>query len=197
MKTARLTVILAIGFLCFAAFAQDKSAPKKKADAAASMPMPQPAPEMKELRDLIGTWSTAETMEPMPWMPSGGKSTGTNIVRLGPGGFSVLMEQNSKGMMGSFRGHGVITWDPNEKVYKMVWADSMTPGVVIETGRIQRDALVYTGETFMMGKKVSIRDVISERTPASYTMTSYMNDGSGEKKMMTIKFTKQESAAKK
>ena len=161
------------------------------------MPMPKPAAEMKDLRDLVGTWSTSETMEPSPWMPSGGSSTGTNTVRLGPGGFSVLMEQNSKGAMGAFRGHGVLTWDPNEKVYKMVWADSMTPGIVIETGRKQGDTLVYTGEAYMMGKKVSIKDVISDRTATSYTLTSFMNDGSGEKKMMTIKFTKQESAAKK
>jgi len=48
-----------------------------------------------------------------------------------------------------------------------------------------------------MGKKMSVKDVISDRTPTSYTLTSYMNDGSGEKLTMTIKFTKQEAPAKK
>jgi hypothetical protein len=47
----------------------------------------------------------------------------------------------------------------------------------------------------MGGKKMSIRDVVSDRTPTSYTLTSFMNDGAGEKKSMTIKFTKQEAPA--
>ena len=49
----------------------------------------------------------------------------------------------------------------------------------------------------LIGKKTSVKDVISDRTPASYTLTSYMNDGSGEKKVITIKFTKQESPSAK
>jgi hypothetical protein len=152
---------------------------------------------MKVLTDYVGTWSTQETFEKSPMMPEGGSATGTNVTRLGPGGFSIIMDHNSKSAMGNFRGHAVETWDPNEKVYKMVWVDSMTPGAVMSTGKKEGDALVYRGETMMMGKKVSFRDVISDKTPTSFTLTSYMNDGSGEKKSMTIKFTKQESAAKK
>jgi hypothetical protein len=200
MKTTRWITVLAAGLLCLAAIAQDKSASKKKAmppTGAAGMAMPKPAPEMKELRDLVGTWSTDEKFEPSPFMPSGGTATGTNTVRLGPGGFSVLMEQRSKSSMGPFSGHGVLTWDPNEKAYKTVWADSMTPGVVMSTGHKEADAIVYNGEAMVMGKKMSVKDVISDRTPTSYTLTSYMNDGSGEKLMMTIKFTKQEAPAKK
>ena len=161
------------------------------------MPMPKPAAEMKDLRDLVGSWTTEENYEKSPFMPEGGAGTGTNTVRLGPGGFSVLMEQRSKSAMGSFSGHGVLTWDPNEKAYKTVWADSMTPGVVTESGHKEGDTIVYTGDAMMMGKKVAIKDVISDRTPTSYTLTSYMNDGSGEKKMGTIKFTKAEPAAAK
>ena len=77
----------------------------------------------------------------------------------------------------------------------MVWADSMTPGLIFETGHKEADTMVFTGETMMMGKKMSIKDVISDRTPTSYTLTSYYNDGSGEKKAMTIKLTKQEAPA--
>ena len=197
MKTATFASIFAAGLLCLTALAQDKPAGKKKSDGAASMQPPKPAPEMKELRDLIGTWSTDETFDPSPWMPSGGTATGTNTVRLGPGGFSVIMEQSSKSAMGAFRGHGVMTWDPNEKIYKFVWADSMTPGIVTETGRKEGDTFVWSGHAMMMGKKVSVKDVLTDRTPTSYTLTSYMNDGSGEKKTMTIKLTKKEAPAKK
>jgi Protein of unknown function (DUF1579) len=197
MKTTRLIVILAAGLLCLSA--DDKTPAKKKStgSAASSMPMPKPGPEMKELSYMVGTWATDEKFEPTPYMPSGGSATGTNTVRLGPGGFSVLMDQRSKSSMGPFTGHGVFSWDPNAKAYKFVWIDSMTPGIVTETGHKEGDTFVYTGETMMMGKKVAIKDVVSDRTPTSYTLTSYMNDGSGEKKVMTIKLTKQEPAAKK
>jgi hypothetical protein len=47
----------------------------------------------------------------------------------------------------------------------------------------------------MNGKKIGIKDVISDRAPTSFNLTSFANDGSGEKQMMSIKFTKQESAA--
>jgi len=197
MKTTRLIVIFAVGLLCLSA--DDKTPAKKKStgSAASSMPMPKPGPEMKELSYMLGTWATDEKFEPSPFMPSGGSATGTNTVRLGPGGFSILMEQRSKSTMGPFTGHGVFTWDANGNVYKSTWVDSMTPGMVVETGRKEGANLVFTGEATMMGKKMTIKDVMSDRTAASYTLTSYMNDGSGEKKVMTIKLTKQESPAKK
>jgi len=192
MKTIGLT-LLAAGLLCFTASPQEKSATKKKS-ADAGMSMPKPAAEMKELRVLVGTWSTDETFEPSPFMP-GGTATGTNTVRLGPGGFTVLMDQRSKSTMGPFAGHGVLTWDPNEKAYKTVWADSMAPGVTVDTGHKESDNIVYTGEVTMGGKKIATKTVISDRTPTSYTLTGYANDGSGEKKTMTIKFTKKEAEA--
>ena len=196
-RTTRITCVLTAGLLCFAASAQDKPAGKKKSAAPAGMASPKPAPEMKELRDLIGTWTSDEKFEVSPFMPSGGTGSGTNTVRLGPGGFTVVMDQRSKSAMGTFTGHGILTWDPNEKAYKTVWADSMTPGVMTETGHKEGDNVVMTGEMMMMGKKIAVKDVISDRTPTSYTLTSYMNDGSGEKKVMTVKYTKQESTAGK
>jgi Protein of unknown function (DUF1579) len=198
MNMTKSIFVLAAGLLCCAAFAQD--APKKKAGgapAAGGMQMPKPGQEMKDIRDLVGTWATEEKYEQSPFMPSGGTGTGSNTTRLGPGGFSLLMDQRSKNAMGSFNGHGIIVWDANAKAYKMVWVDSMTPGVVTETGHKEGDNLVFTGETMMMGKKYAIKDVISDRTPTSYTLTSYMNDGSGEKLSMTAKATKQEAPAAK
>src|SRR5256885_17210997 len=104
-----LPIILA-GVLCAIGFAEDK-APAKKAPAASAAPaMPKPGPEMKELRDLIGSWTTDEKFEQTPFMPAG-TGAGVNTTRLGPGGFSVIMDQRSKGSMGSFTGHGRFAWD--------------------------------------------------------------------------------------
>ncbi len=65
-----------------------------------------------------------------------------------------------------------------------------------ETRKKEGGNCVWKGDVSMMGKKYAVRDVVSDRTPTSYTLTSYMNAGSGEKKVMTIKATKQESAKK-
>ncbi len=195
MKT--LITLFTAALLCSSAGAQDTSAPKKGKSAAptASGPaMPKPASEMKDLRALVGIWNTELTFEQTPMMPAG-TSTGTNTVRLGPGGFTVLLEERSKGSLGTSSGHGVLTWDPKENAYKTYWSDSMTPGVTISTGHKEGENIVYTSEVMMGGKKMSIRDVVSDRTPTSYTLTEFMNDGSGEKKSMTIKFTKQEASA--
>jgi uncharacterized protein (DUF2147 family) len=188
--TVILTTILVGGVLCVAASAQDT---KKKAAAppAGAMAMAKPAPEMKALRALIGTWTTDEAYEASPMGPAG-TGSGTNTVRLGPGGFSVLVEQRSKGSMGAFAGHGVYSWDPEQKAYKAAWVDSMTPGLTTQAGHMEGENLVFTGEATVAGKKISMRDVWSDFTPTSHLLTSYNNDGSGEKKMMTIKFIKQE-----
>jgi hypothetical protein len=195
MKT--LITLFTAALLCSSAVAQEKSEANKKkstASTASGPAMPKPASEMKDLRALVGTWNIEVTFEQTPMMP-GGTATGTNTVRLGPGGFTVLMENRSKGSWGALSGHGVLTWDPNEKAYKTYWSDSMTPGVTISTGHQEGENIVYTGEVMMGGKKMSIRDVVSDRTPTSYTMTEFMNDGSGEKQSMTIKCTKQEASA--
>src|SRR5438034_656690 len=68
-KFAYLTLLAAAG-LSITGAAQDKSsAPKKSADNAA-MSMPKPAPEMKELRGMIGTWTSDEQYEVSPFMPA-------------------------------------------------------------------------------------------------------------------------------
>jgi hypothetical protein len=186
-----LTAILAAALLCLSAAAQEKSTPKKSAP---MPPMPKPAPEMNELRQLAGNWTSDEQYEANPMSPAG-TGSGTNVARLGPGGFSILMEQRSKGTMGNFSGHGVYSWDPAEKIYKVAWVDSMTPGIASETGKKEGDTLVFTGSAMVNGKKVALRDVWSDFTPTSHTLTSYANDGTGEKKVMTVKFTKAEPAA--
>jgi hypothetical protein len=190
-------MLLLAGLCGLALCAQDKPAAKKKTESAAAGALPKPAPEMKELRELIGTWSYDEAWEPSFLLPNSGTGTGTVTARLGPGGFTVLMDLQVKNTMGAYRGHGMLTWDPTEKAYGMVFVDSGTPGFQILTGHKEGDNLVFTAQPVLMGKKVEIKDVISNRTPTSYTFTTYVNDGSGEKKADTMKFTRQASPAPK
>ena len=194
-RTVPLSISL-LAILCgLVLCAQDKPAAEKKTESAAAGGLPGPAPEMKELREMIGTWTIEEAFEPSPMMPNSGTGTGTFTARLGPGGFTVLMDLQDKTTMGASSGHGMVTWDPTEKAYGFLWVSSDTPGFQILTGHKEGDNLVFTAQPVLMGKKVEVKDVIAHRTPTSYTFTSYMNDGSGEKKATTIKFTRQASPA--
>ena len=178
--------------------ADEKQKGSEKKPAGAGMMAPKPGPEARDLRVLVGTWTTNDTFEKIEGMMPGGEGTSTETVTPGPGGYSVIMHiKSTSGPMPNFRGMGVLTWDANEKAYKMAWVDSMTPGMILETGQKEGNDIVMHGEMSMGGKKIKTKDVISDRTPTSYTLTSYMDDGSGEKKTMTVKATKEEAKATK
>jgi hypothetical protein len=145
--------------------------------------MPKPAAELKPLTDMIGTWDVEESHEPSPWMPQASKGKGVATVTKGPGGLSVITEYKSTaGPLPSFHGHGISTWDANEKVYKTVWTDVMTPGIVVSTGRKEGEQLIYNSQVQMGPQKLAVREVVSDITPTSFTSTTYIVD----KKVMTL-----------
>jgi len=189
--------VIAIICVLSAAAADDKAKNADKKPAAGMMP-PKPSPEARQLRDLVGTWKTTDTFEKIEGMMPGGEGTSTETITLGPGGYSVIMHiKGTAGPMASFRALGVLTWNPDEKAYKMGWVDSMTPGINVGTGHKEGSDLVMTSEVKMGGKTYKTKDVMSDWTPTAYTLTSYMDDGTGEKKTMTIKATKEEAKTSK
>ena len=151
----------------------------------------KPSPEMEKLKSLVGTWSVAMKFEASEMGP-GGEATGTDTVTLGPGGLSVVGDFKAEtGPMGSFSGHGITTWDEQEKVYKAFWVDSMTPGAIAMTGRWKGNSLVFTGEYTHMGKKIGMKQVTSDITPTSNTVAMDVSENGGPmKRVMTFKYTK-------
>jgi len=197
----RKLLMCAAIFALTAAAADDKAPDAKTAktgnngqmEGMKRMPVP---PEARELRKLVGTWKSTDTYEKIEGMMPGGEGESINKTESGPGGYSIVMHMQSlTGPMAKFRGLGVLAWNPDEKVYKMAWVESAMPGLMIETGTMEGNDLVLRGEVQMMGKTYKVRDVMSDMTPTSYTLNSYMDDGSGEKHVMTVKATKEAGAA--
>jgi len=80
MKKPKKTGILLLLVISFLATAQNKEAPK-----------PRPAPEMQRVaKMLVGTWKVEEDWVTGGSKPQGGKETAHSVIRLGPGGFSVI-----------------------------------------------------------------------------------------------------------
>ncbi len=175
---------------------QGKEAEKKPGGQGMPM-MVKASPEIQKLIKMFaGTWTASQKIEPSEFMP-GGSGTGTDTVKAGPGGNSLLSDYRSKSAMGSFSGHGIIYWEPKRQVYSSVWCDSMSPEgcEVGATGKWEGSDLVFNSEGEMMGKKFQSKQVYTDIKPDSYTfyIDSSM-DGGPMKRFLTITYTRKPSA---
>jgi len=162
--------------------------------AAAQTDSSKPAPEMERLIKMwTGHWTTVELFEPSDEMPKGKQDKGAETMRPGPGSLSLIGDYESHGAP---FGHMVVAWIPKEKVYKSYWTDLSQPCVSISTGKWEGEKLVFTSVDESTGKKTLTRDIYSDITPTSFTDTLESGPVGGPmKKILTVKYTKQETAA--
>ena len=124
----------------------------------------EPAPEMKKLSALVGTWQLTEAWsEPVRWkrgayegVPGPGGS-GTLTVRPGPGGFSVLLDYDARNPMGRVTALTVLAWDPARKLYELDEIHSAFPAVLHLTGKFEGGDLVFRGKSGRTGKVGAVR----------------------------------------
>lgn len=191
MRKMFMTVLVTVASVFL--FAQQSADTKKPTQPSAGMEAPKPSPEIEKLTKwMVGTWQSEENFAPAPefGMPNAGKGRGISVVKLGPGGFSLIDDYKSRNIMGRFAGHGVTYWDPTEKAYKSFWIDSMSGKGETQTGKWEGNDLVFVGESEMGGKKVQTLSKITNITPTSYTF-KLGNSASGEmKEMLVINYKK-------
>lgn len=158
-----------------------------------SMPQPVIGPELKFVQSLAGVWDSTEAWEKVPGVSPGGRGAGKQSVRIGPGGLSVILDYESiSGPFPDYRGHGILSWEPDEKIYRMVWAQNVTPGISIETGRMEDGNLVTSYEITEHGQKYIVRNVYTDVKPDSYTLATYYVDRQGNHtKNLTLSFRRQ------
>ncbi len=148
--------------------------------------LPKPAPEMQRLSTLfLGTWSTSEKHESGRIAPRGGVGLGTDTVRLGPGGMSLISDYRATDPMGRFLSHGILWWDAHEQGYRGVECQNRSPGGC-DVGSIWK----WEGKD-LVAHEQGIKEVFTDLTPTSRTF--YMDvseDGSPLKRLMTIKYIK-------
>lgn len=187
---------LTAGAVCLTlAAAQEKPRQRRKPPQPPAMAMPKPTPEMERLNYMIGAWNIVAKYEPSEESP-GGTGRGREVIRRGPGGLSLISDFRATGPMGKFSGHGIILWDPAEQVYKVFWVDSLMPGVLLTSrGRWEGNDLVFVSDEYVaMGRKLKMKQVMTDITPTSGTNLSYISaDGGPMKLAMTLKYAKAES----
>ena len=156
MKHCAITVtgmILALAVLILA------QAPEK---------MPAPSAELKRLASFLGKWTTDGEMKPGPFGP-GGKFSGNSHIEWLPGGFFLVMHEESKGPMGDIKSLAVFGYDANKKVYTYNGFDSMG-NAELYTGTVQGKTWTWTSDEHMGGQTMKGRFTMKVLSPTSYTM---------------------------
>lgn len=83
-----------------------------------SMKRPEPGPERARLSFLVGKFATETHILPSPMMKEGAKGKGTSIIEWGLDSmFLTLEEQSTNAILGNYKGHGMLGYDPREKKY--------------------------------------------------------------------------------
>ena len=114
--------------------------------------MPKPGAEHQKLAALAGRWSGEEKLESSPWDPKPGTAMGHLETRVALGGFYVISDyRQERDGQPTYEGHGVYAYDPQERVFTMAWADSMSPVVGIAKGRWEGNTLTFQNQTPMGG----------------------------------------------
>jgi hypothetical protein len=112
--------------------------------------MPKPTADHKRLERLAGIWKGTETMQPSQWEPKGGQAQGITRARVALEGFAVISDyEQTRGGKCTFQGHGVCTWDPDQKQVVMHWFDSMGQGREEFRGTWSGDRLVLQSKSPM------------------------------------------------
>ena len=146
----------------------------------------EPAPQMKKLSALLGTWQLTETWrEPVRYkrgqydgVPGEGGS-GTLTVRPGPGGFSLLLDYDAHNPMGRVTALAVLAWDPARRLYELDEVHSAFPAVLHLTGTFEKGDLVFRGRSGRAGEEDAVRLVWKGLGQDAWTATMSAAGGGG------------------
>ena len=209
MKTTALYIALPLA--AFAALvsprtvlSQDEAKPSAKDPAdlmEAYMKLIAPGPEHKELKKLVGNWSTKQKL----WMSPGAppqENVGTAKFRMAMGGRYLVQTYAAEiPGMGKFVGRGTTAYDKVSKEYVSTWIDSLGTGIMISRGKV-----TDTGSMELRGEAVDpftkekgvVRTVSSPIDAKYHKFEMFEKKGDAdERKIMEIVYTRTASPEKK
>ena len=124
------------------------SAQEKQTPAPPSMKRPEPGPERARLSFLVGNFTTETKMLPGPMMKKGATGTGTSVISWGLDSmFLTVDEQSVNPVLGNYKGHGMLGYDPQEKQYVLSMFNNF--------GDLPQYRGSFVGDTLVLATKVS------------------------------------------
>jgi hypothetical protein len=188
MASTRVVVRLALTI----AFVTTAVAQQSPVPATSPVKTEQPHPEMAKLINaMVGTWATDLTFEPSERYPKGAAGQGKQVWRSGPGGMSLIEDETASTPSGSWDGMSVTWWDNEGHGFRAIWCDNRQPNgcvVMQKLARWEGNEFVLGDEWIRGGKKIVFKEVCSELTPNSFTLTTYVGESDQElKKTLTVR----------
>jgi hypothetical protein len=144
---------------------------------------PTLTPEHERLKAFVGEWVGEETLAQTRWTEAG-PARATLNARLDLDGFYVIQDYvQERGDRISFRGHGLFTFDRDDRLYKLFWYDSLgyvPPGPA--SGVWKDDALILLRASL----RGAARHVFRFLDPDTYTHTiQFSPDSEGWSEVLT------------
>jgi hypothetical protein len=164
-----------------------KSSAGHLAQARAGLPAPVPeglsnAPlEMKRIAWLVGTWRVEESYQPGGVLaPSGGMGNGTAVIKVGPGGLSLLADYKGQGLRGAVAAHGVIAYVRETDGYQISWSDDSSPSAsrLSGAGDWNEEVIELRGSLQMNATKLAMKAISYDLAPNSFSANLYLGKGS-------------------
>lgn len=122
---------------------------------------PKPTPQHEQLKKLVGTWNADVQF-------LGKESKGTMTYREQHGGLWFVSHFSGEIGGGKFEGDGLDGYDPPKQKFVSIWADSLSPKVLITEGTWDKEKKQMT----MTGKGIGQ----DGRTTRIRTVTTWNND---------------------
>jgi hypothetical protein len=138
------------------------------------------SPEMARLaKALAGDWNSVEVVQYGKPVPEGQGRRGTTHVRLAGGGTALVAEGHSVGTVGGeLQWLGTMWWDADIKRYRYLTCFKASDA----NGCELRGTLHWVGDTLVneyAERSVKMRDIWTDITPISHTLTEEHDDGHG------------------
>lgn len=135
---------------------------------------PKPGPEHQKLSRFVGKWTGKGDMKPSAFGPSG-PMTWTESCEWFSGNFSVVCKSDGNGPMGAVKGLGIISYNPEEKVYTYYGVDS-TGWSDLSRGTLDGKVWTFTSTGTMGGKPMHSRFTLTEVSPTKQTFRWEMSE---------------------
>ena len=156
--------------------------------------------KLQSLADaLSGKWRLSVRFEPTAQMPSGVTGIGEETWHAGPGGYTLIEEEQIPMPGGEGYLLGIIWWDSRAKRFQGMECNNQLPFTCDLKGALSDITITWDGKTFGIeelethnGKKTIWREVWSNITPTSFVQTGDVTQPDGSTtRFMTIRGTKE------
>jgi len=144
------------------------------AAALAQMEAPKPAPELKKLEMMAGSWTLDGDVKPSPMGP-GGKMTETEKCEWMEGNFYLVCHSDFKSVsMGNGSAMSIMGYSTDDKAY--TYREFNSWGEFTDSkGQVDGDTWTWTSEEKMGGQTMKGRFVMKILSPTSYSFKYEMS----------------------